>query len=144
MHQQQQEVRQVSHAQLHGTKKRRVMTQELIGKFRSKSDFIKYFSESLQLYLPPDKMVNKDFIKQVRADKKKLRAINEVNYVNMPRYDELSVKKFWPILQSDEEFMLYMPDPGDKGQLPERTYFWNVANTVQHLYVQNLITHDNN
>jgi len=29
-----------------GTKKRRVMTQELIGKFRSKSDFIKYFSEN--------------------------------------------------------------------------------------------------
>ena len=46
-----------------GTKKRRVMTQELIGKFRSKSDFMKYFSESLQLYVPPNKMVNKDFIK---------------------------------------------------------------------------------
>ena len=49
--------------QLKGTKKRRVMTQELIGKFRSKSDFMKYFSESLQLYVPPNKMVNKDFIK---------------------------------------------------------------------------------
>ena len=58
-----QEVRQIFHSQLQGTKKRRVMTQELIGKFRSKSDFVKYFSESLQLYLPPDKMVNKDFIK---------------------------------------------------------------------------------
>ena len=29
-----------------GTKKRRVMTAELVGKFRSKSDFIKYFSEN--------------------------------------------------------------------------------------------------
>ena len=31
---------------LRGTKKRRVMTNELIGKFRSKSDFMKYFSEN--------------------------------------------------------------------------------------------------
>ena len=44
------------------------MTHELIGKFRSKSDFIRYFSENLQLYLPPEKMVNKDFIKQVLTE----------------------------------------------------------------------------
>ena len=31
---------------LRGTKKRRIMTQELMGKFSSKADFIKYFSES--------------------------------------------------------------------------------------------------
>jgi hypothetical protein len=29
-----------------GTKKRRVMTSELIGKFRSKTDFIKYLTEN--------------------------------------------------------------------------------------------------
>ena len=86
------------HSQLKGTKKRRVMTQELIGKFRSKSDFIKYFSESLQLYVPPSKMVNKDFIKQVLTEEKRLLSLREVKYVNMPRYDELSVAKFWPIL----------------------------------------------
>ena len=37
-----------------------------------------------------------------------------------------------------------MPDPGSGSQLPERSYFWNVANTVEHSYVQNLITHANN
>ena len=74
------------------------MTQELIGKFRSKSDFIKYFSESLQLYVPPSKMVNKDFIKQVLSEEKRLLSLNKVKYVNMPRYDELSVAKFWPRL----------------------------------------------
>ena len=51
-----------------GTKKRRVMTQELMGKFRSKADFMKYFSELLQLYVPPEKMVNKDFIKMVLSE----------------------------------------------------------------------------
>ena len=50
---------------LKGTKKRRVMTSELVGKFRSKADFIKYFKENLQLYVPPEVYINKDFLKQV-------------------------------------------------------------------------------
>jgi ribosomal protein S28E/S33 len=40
------EVRQTHREVLKGTKKRRVMTQELMGKFSSKKDFIKYFEES--------------------------------------------------------------------------------------------------
>ena len=61
----------------------------------------------------------------------------------MPHYDELSVKRFWPILREDEKLMKYMPDftAGDK--LPDRAYFWNVANTVQNAYVQNVIKHAN-
>ena len=55
-----------------GTKKRRVLTSELIGKFRSKKDFLKYFSESLQLYVPPARMINKDFLKKVLCEEKKL------------------------------------------------------------------------
>ena len=39
-------VRKVVAEVLRGTKKRRVMTQQLMGKFSSKSDFIKYFMES--------------------------------------------------------------------------------------------------
>ena len=78
------------------------MTSELVGKFRAKTDFIKYFAESLQLYVPPNKMVNKDFIKQVLTENKKLLPLTEVKYVNMPRYDELSVRKFWSLFQKDE------------------------------------------
>ena len=80
-------------------------------------------------------MVNKDFLKQVLADKKKLLHLSEVKHVNVPHYDELSVKKFCPILTQDQNFASYMPDPTAEGRLPERTYFWNVANTVQHDYV---------
>ena len=79
-----------------GTKKRRVVTSDLIGKFRSKKDFIKYFTENLQLYVPPEKMMNKDFLKQVFADDKKLLHISQVKFINVPHYDELSIKKFWP------------------------------------------------
>ena len=41
------------------TKTKSVMAHELAGKFKSKSDFMKYFKECLQLYLPPDYMITK-------------------------------------------------------------------------------------
>ena len=39
-----------------GSKKRAMMPHELFGRFSSKSDFIRYFKEQLQLYLPPEYM----------------------------------------------------------------------------------------
>ena len=117
------------------------MTSELIGKFRSKSDFIKYFSENrknfpllkyflVQLYVPPTNMINKDFLKKILKEEKKLLSLKEVKYVNVPRYDELSVKRFWPILREDNMLIKYMPDFLTEDKIPDRVYFWNVANTV--------------
>jgi len=47
------------------------------------------------------------------------------------------------MLQEDETLMKYMPNPTTEFKLPDRTYFWNVANTVQNNYVQNVIKHAN-
>jgi len=128
---------------LAGTRKRRVMTQELLSRFRSKEDFISYMQNQLQLYVPPEKMLNRDFMKQLLAEEKKLLELRQVVHVSVPRFDELSVKKFWPLLQRDPVFMLYMPDPVPEGRLPEREYFWNVLNTLQTEYVGRLIEHAN-
>ena len=121
------------------------MTQELLGRFRSKADFIAYMTNQLQLYVPPEKMLNRDFMKQLLAEEKKLLELRAVRHANVPKYDELSVKKFWPLMQKDAKFMQYMPDPMPKGEgrLPERNYFWNVLNTVKTAYVQQLIEHAN-
>ena len=118
-----------------GTKKRRIMTQDLLARFRAKEDFIQYFRHQLQLYVPPEKMLNRDFMKKVFLEAKKLLELRHVRHVNMPRYDELSVKKFWPLMQKDAIFMQYMPDPTADGRLPEREYFWNVLNTQRPEYV---------
>ena len=98
---------------------------------------------SVQLYVPPAKMINRDFFKQVLLDKKQLLSLNEVRYVNVPHYDELSVKRFWPRLRQDKKLNSYMPDFANEDKLPDRTYFWNVANTVQNKYAQNVIKHAN-
>jgi hypothetical protein len=69
---------------------------ELIGKFRCKQDFIKYFKEQLQLYVPPEICINKDFLKSVLKEEKSLFSMQDVKWVNVPQYDELSVKNLWP------------------------------------------------
>ena len=38
------------------SKKRAFLPHELAGKFSCKADFVKYFKENLQLYVPPDYM----------------------------------------------------------------------------------------
>ena len=119
------------------------MAQELLARFRSKEDFISYMSNQLQLYVPPEKMLNRDFMKQLLVEDKKLLELCKVIHVTVPRFDELSVKKFWPLMQKDAAFMVYMPDPTADGRLPERQYFWNVLNTLQTEYVQRLIEHAN-
>ena len=43
-------------------------------------------------------MLNKDFIKLVLVEKKKLLSMSEVKHVHIPKYEELSVKKFWPLM----------------------------------------------
>ena len=84
-------------------------------------------------------MLNKDFIKLVLVEKKQLLSLSEVKHVHIPKYEELSVKKLWPLMWPVENFMVYMPDPTPDGRLPDRQYFWNVLNTVNSGYVSQLV-----
>ena len=80
-------------------------------------------------------MVNKDFLKDVLAGKKHLLKKADIQQIMVPHYDELSVKRLWPDLKKDAEFLQYFPDvyPKDKG--PPREYFFNVLNTVHPEYL---------
>ena len=40
-------------------------------------------------------MMNKDFLKQIFANEKKLMKLSELKTVNVPKYDELSVKNVY-------------------------------------------------
>ena len=46
-------------------------------------------------------MVNKDFLKEVLAGKKQLLKKADVRSVQVPQYDELSVRRLWPDLRKD-------------------------------------------
>jgi hypothetical protein len=74
-------------------------------------------------------MINKDFLKDILTENKYLLRQNQVKRIHVPLYDELSVIKLWPMLQSDEAFMKHFPSKMAKGRVPDREYFFNLMNT---------------
>lgn len=65
----------------------------------------------------------------------------DVEKVKVPHYDELSVKRLWPMFVKDKEFAQYFPDkyPKDKG--PPRDYFFDILNTVYPEYLKQIMGH---
>ena len=51
---------------------------------------------NLQFYLPPEGLINKDFLKPVLADEKALIKKADVSPIEVPHYEEISVKALWP------------------------------------------------
>ena len=74
----------------------------------------------MQLYVPPDTMINKDFLKEVLAERKDLLELSKVKFKHVPLFDELSVVQLWPLMKEDKEFMTFMPDKLPKGRIPDR------------------------
>ena len=69
--------------------------------------------------------------------------LSKLRPINVPLYDELSVKKFYPMAQADKTVMRFLPDPRVDGRLPDRTYFFNILNTVHPEYMKKVIEHAN-
>ena len=65
---------------------------------------------TVQLYVPPEIMVNKDFLKDVLAERKSLMPLAQVKFINVPLYNELSLKNLGPMMGGEPEFMRYFPD----------------------------------
>ena len=91
--------------------------------------------------MPDEASVNKDFLKAVLAGKKQLLKKQEVSYITVPHYEELSVKALWPDLKKDGEFLQFFPSVYPKGRGPPREYFFNILNTLHGDYLQQLMGH---
>ena len=88
-------------------------------------------------------MVNKDFLKEVLAGEKVLLKKAEVATIEVPHYDELSVRSLWPEFKKDADFMRHFPSTYPKGKGPPRDYFFNVLNTLQPEYLAKVMAHAN-
>ena len=82
-------------------------------------------------------------MKEVLAGKRDLLPLSEVKHINVPFYDELSVKDLWPQMQGHADFMRFFPAQFPKGRLPDRAYMFNILNTVMPGYVTEIISHAN-
>ena len=85
----------------------------------------------MQLYVPPEYMINKDFLKEVLAEEKDLLELKDVKWINVPLFDELSVVNMWPMMKENKKIMMYFPIKLPKGRVPDRKYFFNILNTFQ-------------
>ena len=63
--------------------------------------------------------------------------------MEVPHYDELSVKNLYPQFKKDPVFMSYFPSTYPVGKGPPREYFFNVLNTLQPEYLSELLTYAN-
>ena len=88
-------------------------------------------------------MINKDFLKEVFAEEKDLLELKEVSWINVPLFDELSVINIWPMTKEDKQIKKYFPNKLPKGRVPDREYFFNILNTFQPQYVEQIIRHAN-
>ena len=75
-------------------------------------------------------MFTKDYAKEIFSDEKKLLKKKFVNYVEVPKYDELSVKNLYNKFMTLEHMEHYFPTAYPKGRQCDRDYLFNVANTL--------------
>ena len=63
----------------------------------------------------------------------------DVMFIEVPKYDELSVKNLYPKLIALAGMDSYFPAKFPKGRQCDRDYLFNVANTLHNGVVQELI-----
>ena len=66
--------------------------------------------------MPPEIMINKDFFKLVLTGQKKLIKMEDLKPINMPSFDELSVKKLYQDALEMPDMKLFFPDSYAKGR----------------------------
>ena len=74
-----------------GNKKRLMIPQEISNKLRSMDDFRSYFETCLQLYVPPNCMFNKDFLKSLIDDQKLMLEMKDIRPINVPKVSTFSL-----------------------------------------------------
>ena len=64
----------------------------------------------LQLYVPPPSVMNKDFMKQVLREDKKLLPLKNLKCVNIGNHPELALKKMYKEFSVRPALKPYLPD----------------------------------
>ena len=96
---------------------------------------------TVQYYLPGIKQVSFGFLKDVFANRKKVLKKKQVDYISVPHFQELSVKRLWPDLKADVEFNVFFNDDFPEEKVPNRDFFFNILNTIYPDYLKNIMAH---
>lgn len=67
--------------------------------------------------------------------------IQDVKQINVPHYKELNVKDIYEHYKSDPKLMKHLPDNFAKGRQIDRTFFFNIFNTLYPEQLATMIQH---
>ena len=86
-------------------------------------------------------MCTKPFLKAVLQGTKTLIKLDKVRFVQVPIYDELSVKNLYSKFLELYETSNYFPDHYASGRQCNRDYFFNITNTLHSAMLWQIIEH---
>lgn len=101
----------------------KVKAEDLLARFRSKEDLYRYMTQQgkhvisfilhgvANVYLPSLAQTKVSFLRDILSDKKKHLRNNEVNRMEVPNYQELSVKNMYADAMKDDLLSKYLPSP---------------------------------
>ena len=84
---------------------------------------------------------NKDYAKEILSGKKKLLKLQDVKFISVIKYDELSVKHLYDKFLGLDGVKDYFPSKYARGRQCDRDYMFNVANTLHNDVVKELVEH---
>ena len=68
--------------------------------------------------------------------------MHKLKPVNIPRFEELSIKRIMPLIKDDPDVVKYYPDAFfEEGVVADRRYFFDVLATIRPDYVKDMVEH---
>ena len=86
--------------------------------------------------MPPISDLNRSFYKALFKGEKEVLKVNQVNMINVPKVAELKVRTMLDSLDKVPLILNYLPDNFKKRRTIDRTWFFNVLNTVYPGYLE--------
>ena len=92
------------------------------------------------LFLPSISGTKLSFLRDILKEEKLALKQNEVISMEVPNYQEISVKNLYEDAMSDPELEKYLPTRKQlSGKLPERDFFFGVLGTLRRQYMSDII-----
>ena len=126
--------------------------EELLSRFRSKEDLYRYMTQHgmllssrhitnmVNVFLPTMKGTKLSFMRDILSDTKRHLKQNEINHMEVPNFQELSVKNMYDDALSDAVLSKYLPSKEQlSGKLPERDFFFGILCTLKNQYMKDVI-----
>ena len=83
--------------------------------------------------------MTKEWLKKILTGEKRLMKLSELKPVHVGYFPEVSVKQLYSDFSSRSEMEPYLPEKIPKGKQLDKTYFFNIANTLFEKEIQAII-----